>query len=67
MSNLTPRESEVLRLIAEGRSNAGISESLFITEKAVNKHIGNIFQKLGLTPTERGNRRVLAVLACLER
>jgi DNA-binding NarL/FixJ family response regulator len=48
--------------MAEGHSNAGIAARLVVTEKAVNKHIGNIFAKLDLYPAEDGNRRVLAVL-----
>jgi len=62
---LTRREREVLALMAEGRTNAGIAARLVITEKAVNKHISNIFTKLDLYPDEDGNRRVLAVLAYL--
>jgi DNA-binding NarL/FixJ family response regulator len=62
---LTPREGEVMALIAEGRSNAAIAERLVITERAVNKHISNIFTKLDLAPSEGDNRRVLAVLAYL--
>lgn len=62
---LTPREREVLSLMAEGRSNAAIAARLFITEKAVSKHTNNIFSKLGLLPAEDDNRRVLAVLAYL--
>lgn len=62
---LTPREREVLSLMAEGRSNAAIAGRLFITEKAVSKHTNNIFSKLGLLPAEDDNRRVLAVLAYL--
>jgi DNA-binding NarL/FixJ family response regulator len=62
---LTPREREVLGLIAEGRSNAAIAGRLFVTEKAVGKHINNIFAKLDLPPSEDDNRRVLAVLAYL--
>ncbi|MCQ8769327.1 LuxR C-terminal-related transcriptional regulator [Streptomyces telluris] len=64
---LTPREREVLSCLAQGRSNAGIAEDLFITEKAVAKHIGNIFAKLDLHACDTDNRRVLAVLAYLER
>ncbi len=62
---LTPREREVLALMAEGCTNAGIAARLVVTEKAVSKHISNIFTKLNLYPTEDGNRRVLAVLAYL--
>ncbi|WP_433218404.1 LuxR C-terminal-related transcriptional regulator [Dactylosporangium sp. CS-047395] len=62
---LTPREREVLGLMAEGRSNAAIAGRMFVTEKAVGKHINNIFGKLGLPPSEDDNRRVLAVLAFL--
>ena len=62
---LTPREREVLALMAEGRTNAGIAARLVVTEKAVSKHISNIFTKLDLYPAEDGNRRVLAVLAYL--
>jgi DNA-binding NarL/FixJ family response regulator len=63
---LTPREHDVLRLMAEGRTNAGIAARLFVTEKAVSKHTNNIFGKLGLPPSEDDNRRVLAVLKYLE-
>ncbi|XVQ09191.1 LuxR C-terminal-related transcriptional regulator [Spirillospora sp. CA-255316] len=62
---LTPREREVLGLMAEGRSNAAIASALFVTEKAISKHTNNIFSKLGLPPSEDDNRRVLAVLAYL--
>jgi DNA-binding NarL/FixJ family response regulator len=65
LSRLTPREREVLALMAEGHTNAGIAARLVVTEKAVNKHISNIFTKLDLYPAEDGNRRVLAVLAYL--
>ncbi|MBM0239065.1 response regulator transcription factor [Micromonospora sp. ATA32] len=61
----TAREREVLGLMAEGRSNAAIAGRLFVTEKAVSKHINNIFSKLGMPPSEDDNRRVLAVLAYL--
>ncbi|MFF8656431.1 LuxR C-terminal-related transcriptional regulator [Streptomyces huasconensis] len=67
MATLTAREREVLECLAQGRSNAGIAETLFISEKAVAKHIGNIFPKLGLPPSDTDNRRVLAVLAYLDR
>jgi DNA-binding NarL/FixJ family response regulator len=62
---LTPREREVLALMAEGRSNAAIAGRLFITEKAVSKHINNIFSKLGMPPSDDDNRRVLAALTYL--
>jgi DNA-binding NarL/FixJ family response regulator len=62
---LTAREREVLGEMAEGRSNAAIAAKLFVTEKAVSKHINNIFTKLGMAPSEDDNRRVLAVLTYL--
>jgi DNA-binding NarL/FixJ family response regulator len=62
---LTPREREVLELMAEGRSNQGIADRLFVTERAVQKHITSIFQKLGLPAGSEDHRRVLAVLAFL--
>jgi DNA-binding NarL/FixJ family response regulator len=65
MRRLTPREREVLSLMAEGRSNAAISGALVVSEKAVSKHIANIFMKLGLPPSDDDNRRVMAVLAYL--
>ena len=65
LDRLTPREREVLGLMAEGRSNAAIAVRLFVTEKAVSKHTNNIFAKLGLPPSEDDNRRVLAVLTYL--
>jgi DNA-binding NarL/FixJ family response regulator len=65
LGRLTTREREVLALMAEGHSNAGIASRLVVTEKAVSKHIGNIFTKLDLYPTEDANRRVLAVLTYL--
>jgi DNA-binding NarL/FixJ family response regulator len=65
VSRLTPREREVLALMAEGRSNAAIAQRLFITEKAVSKHAAGIFGKLDLVPSDDDNRRVLAVLAYL--
>ncbi|MBP2706299.1 response regulator transcription factor [Microbispora sp. RL4-1S] len=66
LDRLTRREHEVLALIAEGRSNAGIAEALVITESAVGKHINNIFTKLELTGAEKDHRRVLAVLRFLK-
>jgi DNA-binding NarL/FixJ family response regulator len=65
LAALTAREREVLALMAEGRSNAGISEALVITEGVVEKHVASIFAKLGLPATEGDNRRVLAVLRYL--
>jgi DNA-binding NarL/FixJ family response regulator len=62
---LSPREREVLGLMAEGRSNAGIAEQLVVTERAVEKHVSSIFAKLGLAPAPEDHRRVLAVLAYL--
>ncbi|GGP96784.1 response regulator transcription factor [Streptosporangium pseudovulgare] len=63
---LTPREREVLSLMAEGRSNAAISQRLYLSESAVGKHTASIFGKLGLSPSDDDNRRVLAVLAYLD-
>jgi DNA-binding NarL/FixJ family response regulator len=62
---LTQRERDVLALMAEGRSNAEIGQSLAITDSAVSKHINSIFGKLGLHPGDTGHRRVLAVLRYL--
>ena len=62
---LTPREREVLELMAEGRSNVAIADTLVVTERAVEKHVTSIFHKLELTPTAGDHRRVLAVLAFL--
>lgn len=63
---LTPREREVLGLMAQGRTNQSIAESFVVSERAVEKHIANIFTKLDLSPSDGGNRRVLAVLRYLE-
>ncbi len=63
---LTPREREVLEVMAQGRSNAAIAAALVVTEKAVGKHINNIFSKLGLPMAADDNRRVLAVLRHLQ-
>ena len=65
LSRLTSREREVLALMAEGHSNAGIAARLVVTEKAVSKHIGSIFAKLDLYPGDDANRRVVAVLTYL--
>jgi DNA-binding NarL/FixJ family response regulator len=65
LEELTPRERDVLSLMAEGRSNQAIAADLVVTEGAVEKHISNIFGKLGLPPSEEDHRRVLAVLAWL--
>jgi DNA-binding NarL/FixJ family response regulator len=67
LGTLSPREREVLALMAEGRSNAAIAQRLFVTERAVAKHTASIFHKLGLQPSDDDNRRVLAVLAFLGR
>jgi DNA-binding NarL/FixJ family response regulator len=67
MAKLTPREVEVMELVAEGRSNAAIAARLVITERAVAKHTSNIFAKLDLPVSDDDNRRVLAVLAYLDR
>jgi DNA-binding NarL/FixJ family response regulator len=65
VADLTPREREVLSLMAEGRSNAAIAAQLVVSDGAVEKHISNIFGKLGLGSADGGHRRVLAVLAYL--
>ncbi|MBF6329053.1 LuxR C-terminal-related transcriptional regulator [Nocardia transvalensis] len=62
LTRLTPREREVLELMAQGLSNAAIAQALTVTERAVEKHIGNIFLKLELPPSDMHHRRVLAVL-----
>jgi DNA-binding NarL/FixJ family response regulator len=65
LAELTPREREVLELMAEGRSNAAVAERLVVTERAVEKHVTSIFGKLNLTPAAEDHRRVLAVLTFL--
>ena len=65
LAALTPREREVLSLMAEGRSNHAIARTLYVTEGAVEKHVKNIFIKLGLAQTDADHRRVLAVLTYL--
>jgi DNA-binding NarL/FixJ family response regulator len=67
LARLTPRELEVLELMAQGRSNGAIAGKLVVTERAVAKHTANIFVKLGLEVSDDDNRRVLAVLAYLDR
>ncbi len=67
LERLTPRERDVLALMAEGRSNAAIAARLVVSPGAVEKHIGNIFARIGLPDAGTDNRRVLAVLAWLER
>jgi DNA-binding NarL/FixJ family response regulator len=66
LSDLTPRESEVLSLMAEGRSNAGIAEALVVSNGAIEKHVNNIMTKLGLSQAPGDHRRVLAVLHFLQ-
>ncbi|MEU7903979.1 response regulator transcription factor [Actinoplanes sp. NPDC049118] len=66
LRNLTPREREVLGLMAEGRSNTAIARKIVVTEGAVEKHVRNIFTKLDLAPDTEQHRRVLAVLAYLQ-
>jgi DNA-binding NarL/FixJ family response regulator len=66
LRTLTPREREVLALMAEGRSNTAIARRLVVTDGAVEKHVRNIFTKLGLPPDDEQHRRVLAVLTYLQ-
>ena len=65
LAALTAREQDVLALMAEGRSNSAIADRIFVSERAVEKHISNIFTKLALPPSDSDHRRVLAVLAYL--
>jgi DNA-binding NarL/FixJ family response regulator len=65
LSGLTPREREVLGLMAEGRTNSAIARQLVVSDGAVEKHVSNIFLKLGLAPSDGDHRRVLAVLTYL--
>jgi DNA-binding NarL/FixJ family response regulator len=67
VAELTPREREVMALMAEGRSNAAIAGALGVSDGAVEKHVSSIFGKLGLVPSDNDHRRVLAVLAYLGR
>jgi DNA-binding NarL/FixJ family response regulator len=66
LADLTPREREVMELMAAGRSNAAIAAAMTVTEKAIDKHIANLFAKLRLPPSDDDNRRVLAVLQFLQ-
>jgi DNA-binding NarL/FixJ family response regulator len=66
LSTLTTRERDVLALMAEGRSNTAIAQILVVSDRSVEKHVGNIFSKLGLAPSDADHRRVLAVLRYLE-
>lgn len=66
LAGLTPREREVLGLMAEGRTNSAIAKQLVVSDGAVEKHVSNIFLKLGLSPSEGDHRRVLAVLTYLD-
>jgi DNA-binding NarL/FixJ family response regulator len=66
LDTLTPREHDVLSLMAEGRTNGAIASTLVISERAVEKNVANIFNKLGLAPSDTDHRRVLAVLRYLE-
>ena len=65
LHTLTPRERDVLALMAQGRTNAGIAERLFLSERTVETHIASLLAKIGVEPTAHGHRRVLAVLAFL--
>lgn len=67
LDRLSPRELEVLELLAQARSNAAIAAELFLTERAVEKNVGSIFTKLGLAPESAEHRRVRAVLTYLDR
>lgn len=67
LDSLTPREREVLHLMAEGKDNATIAKDMVVSERAITKHIGNVFSKLGLEQSESGHRRVLAVLTYLNK
>jgi DNA-binding NarL/FixJ family response regulator len=66
LDGLSPRESEVMALMAEGRTNSSIAEALVVTEGAVEKHVTSIFNKLDMPPADQAHRRVLAVLRYLE-
>jgi DNA-binding NarL/FixJ family response regulator len=66
LATLTPREREVLSLMAQGRSNAAIADTLVISPRVVEKHVASIFAKLGLAPSDNDNRRVIAAIRYLE-
>jgi len=66
LATLTPREREVLALMAEGRTNASIARKLVVTDRAIEKHVANIFTKLGLSASDGAHRRVLSVLRYLD-
>lgn len=66
LDQLTPRERDVLQLMAEGKTNSAIASTLHVSTGSAEKHIASIFTKLGLTPDDTENRRVLAVLRYLE-
>jgi DNA-binding NarL/FixJ family response regulator len=65
MATLTPREREVLTLMAEGRTNVGIARRLWLTERTIETHVASILAKLGLGASDEDHRRVLAVLTFL--
>ena len=67
LSTLTPREREVLELVAEGRSNKAIADQLDVIQRVVQKHVGSMFAKLGISDSEDDHRRILAVLTFLRR
>jgi DNA-binding NarL/FixJ family response regulator len=66
LAALSPREREVLSLLAQGRSNIAIASAFTISPRVVGKHVASIFAKLGLAPSDNDNRRVLAAIKCLE-
>ena len=66
LAELSPREREVLTLMAEGRTNTAIGRALIVTQGAVEKHISSIFSKLGMPPSADDHRRVMAVLTWLD-
>jgi DNA-binding NarL/FixJ family response regulator len=67
LDRLTPRQREVLALVAEGRSNGAIARRLFLTEKAVVQHVSRVYRELGLAASDEDHRRVLAVVRYLSR